>query len=158
MEANMFKKMRKDEKQLVDDKAFKILKDNEYGILTTVGPNRYPYGVPINYVIMDKKIYLHSALKGHKIDNIKHNKKVSFTVVDSYKLKPKKFTADYKSVIAFGCVGFVKGELKKKALQQFIYKFSPDFKNKGFHYIDSDIDKTKIIEITIEDIKAKQNS
>jgi len=157
MEVNMFKKMRRDEKQLADEKAFKILKNNEYGILTTVGPNRYPYGVPINYVVMNEKIYLHCAQEGHKVENIKHNKRVSFTVVDSYKSKPEQFTADYKSIIVFGSAEFVKGELKKKALQQFIYKFSPDFKNKGFHYIDSDIDKTKIIEITIEDIKAKQN-
>jgi nitroimidazol reductase NimA-like FMN-containing flavoprotein (pyridoxamine 5'-phosphate oxidase superfamily) len=157
MRDNMFKKMRRQEKQLSKDKAQEILKKGEYGILSTVGKDGYPYGVPMNYIFMNNKIYLHCAQEGKKLENIKYNNKVSFAVVGDYQLKPAEFTSAYISVIAFGQANFVKEEVKKEVLQEFILKFSPDFKDKGFQYIDKAVDKTEIIEIVIQDLKGKMN-
>ncbi len=154
----MFKKMRRQEKQLAKVKAVEILKKGEYGVLATVGKDDYPYALPMNYVFVNGKIYLHCALKGHKIDNINYNNKVSFTVVGEYELKPQKFTSNYESIVVFGKAKSVKGDLKEKALQQFILKYSPDYKEEGFAYIKKALDKTKIIEIEIIDIKGKKNS
>lgn len=153
----MFKKMRRQEKQLPEDKAQEILSEGEYGTLSTIGEDGYPYGVPMNYVYMNNKIYLHCANEGKKLDNIKYNNKVSFTVVGDYQLKPAAFTSSYKSVIAIGQANIVEGEEKKEVLQEFILKFSPGFKEKGFKYIDKAIEKTTIIEIVIEDLKGKMN-
>jgi len=153
----MFKKMRRDEKQLSEKKAYDILKTNEYGILSTVGENGYPYGVPVNYIILNKKIYLHCAKEGHKLDNIRYSNKVSFSVVNKYELVPNNFTSKYESVIVFGTANFVDKEIKREALKGFIDKFSPDFKQEGYKYVDKALDKTEIIEITIEDIKGKKN-
>ena len=153
----MFKKMRRDEKQLDENDAINILKTNEYGILSTIGKNDYPYGVPVNYVILDNKIYIHCAKEGHKLKNIRHNNKVSFTVVNKYELVPKDFTSNYESVIVFGKANFVNKEVKRKALRKFIDKFSTNFQEKGYKYVDNAIDKTEIIEITIVDIKGKKN-
>lgn len=153
----MFKKMRRQEKQLSDEKAQKILSEGEYGTLSTIGENGYPYGIPMNYVYMNNKIYLHCAKEGKKLENIRYNNKVSFTVVGDYQLKPAAFTSSYKSIIAIGKANFVEGEEKKEVLQEFILKFSPGFKKKGFKYIDKGIEKTTIIEIVIEDLKGKRN-
>jgi len=153
----MFKKMRRQEKQLPEDKSQEILSEGEYGILSTIGEDGYPYGIPMNYVFLNNRIYLHCAKEGKKLENIRYNNKVSFTVVGDYQLKPADFTSSYKSIIAIGKANFVKGEEKKEVLQEFILKFSPDFKEKGFNYIDQAIEKTTIIEIVIEDLKGKMN-
>ena len=102
-------------------------------------------------------MFLHCATEGHKLENLKHNNKVSFTVVGSYELKPAAFTSKYESVIIFGKANIVKGEIKKEVLQEYIIKFSPEFKTEGFNYIEKAVDETTIIQITIEDIKGKKN-
>lgn len=158
MEVFMFKKMRRKEKQLTKNEARNILKNGEYGIFSTIGQDNYPYGVPINYVYYNDKIYLHCAKEGHKIDNIAYNNKVSFTVVGEYELQPKDFTSHYKSVVIFGKANFAKKDIKREALQQFILKYSPDFKSEGFEYIERALEKTKVIEINIDDIKGKKNT
>jgi len=157
MEDTMFKKMRRDEKQINEKEAINILKINEYGVLSTIGENGYPYGVPVNYVVLDNKIYIHCAKEGHKLDNIRYSNKVSFTVVNKYELVPKDFTSKYESVIVFGKSNFVNKEVKRKALRKFIDKFSINFQEKGYKYVDNALDKTEIIEITVEDIKGKKN-
>ena len=157
MEDNMFIEMRRKEKQLAKVKALEILKKGEYGVLATIGKNDYPYALPMNYVFFNDKIYLHCAKEGHKIENINYNNKVSFTVVGDYELQPAGFTSNYESVVIFGRANSLNGEIKKKALQQFILKYSPDFKKEGFDYIEKAIDKTEIIEIEIDDIKGKKN-
>lgn len=153
----MFRKMRRQEKQLLEEKTQEILSEGEYGTLSTIDEDGYPYGVPMNYIYMNNKIYFHCANAGKKLENIRYNNKVSFTVVGDYQLKPAAFTSSYKSVIAIGQAKFVEGEDKKEVLQEFILKFSPGFKEKGFKYIDKAIEKTTIIEIVIEDLKGKMN-
>ena len=157
LEEIMFKNMRRDEKKLSKEKAFNILKEGDYGILATFGKDGYPYGVPMNYILYKDKIFLHCAPEGHKLENLKHNNKVSFTVVGSYELKHAAFTSKYESVIIFGKANIVKGEIKKEVLQEYIIKFSPEFKTEGFNYIEKAVDETTIIQITIEDIKGKKN-
>ncbi len=74
----MFKKMRRKEKELAKEEVVKILLEGEYGILATIGENNYPYTTPLNYVYHNNAIYLHGALEGHKIDNIKYKIKYLF--------------------------------------------------------------------------------
>ena len=48
-----------------------ILDGADYGILSLVGEDGYPYGVPINYVYYNNAIYLHSGKLGYKYIIIK---------------------------------------------------------------------------------------
>lgn len=153
----MFREMRRDQKQISQKKAYTVLNDNEVGILSTVGKNNYPYGTPMNYIYFEHKIYLHCAKEGHKIDNIKYNNNVCFTVIDSYQVVSDRFTSKFQSIVVFGKAGFVDHQTKKEVLREYINKFSPEFKEKGFNYVDKAVDKTEIIEIKIEDIKGKKN-
>jgi len=153
----MFKKMRREEKQLTKKEAIAILNKAEYGVLATIGSNDYPYALPMNYIFSNDKIYLHCAQDGHKLDNIKNNNKVSFTVVGDYELQPAEFTSKYESVVIFGQARLVEGTTKEQVLQQFILKFSPQFESEGFDYVKKAAHKTAIIEIEIEDLKGKRN-
>jgi hypothetical protein len=153
----MFRDMRRDEKQLTEKKAVEILKEGEYGVLATIGSENYPYALPLNYIYYNNKIYLHCAQEGHKLDNIKNNNKVSFTVVGDYELQPAEFTSKYESVVIFGQANMLEGKAKEEVLNQFILKFSPQFKSEGFDYVKKAAHKTAIIEIKIEDLKGKRN-
>ena len=54
-----------------------ILVEGSYGILSTVGEDGFPYGVPVNYAYDGDKIYFHCAKNsGHKQYNILFSDKV----------------------------------------------------------------------------------
>lgn len=151
----MFKEMRRKEKELDKDKAAEILDQGQYGILSTVGENGYPYGVPVNYVYADGSIYFHCAVEGAKIDNIIYNDKVSFCVVGETQPKPETFSFKYESTIVFGrCVEIYEKE-KIDALVAIVKKYSSEFMEKGMKYIEKDNSKTKILKINIEHITGK---
>jgi nitroimidazol reductase NimA-like FMN-containing flavoprotein (pyridoxamine 5'-phosphate oxidase superfamily) len=43
-----------------------LLKRGEYGILSTSDKNNRPYGIPVNYVVMEESIFFHCATEGQK--------------------------------------------------------------------------------------------
>ena len=68
------------------------------------------------------------------------------------------FTAAFRSVVAFGKASFVEDEAeRRRILEQFIYKLSPDFVEGGMKFVDAAIGKTALIKIDIEEIKGKEN-
>lgn len=153
----MFRSMRRHDKGMIDNEALELLKNGDYGVLSMVGDEEYPYGVPLNYAYKEGQIYFHSALEGHKLDGIKRNNKVSFCVVGEIEILPNEFSTKYESVIVFGRVEEVKGENEKRSgLLEIIKKYSSDYVDKGIKYIDSDYKKTALFRITIEHMTGKK--
>lgn len=153
----MFKEMRRKERQLEETKALNILHDGEYGVLGTVGENGYPYTVPLNYVLADRKIYLHCAAAGHKLDNLAFNSKVSFCVVGRYKIVPEKFTTEYESVIVFGRASLVEGDEKKEAMMKLVDKYAAAFRAEGEKTIDRVLSRVQVVKIEVDRITGKRN-
>lgn len=151
----MFREMRRSDKMLTNEEMLEIMDTAEYGILSTVDENGFPYGVPVNFVYKDRYIYFHSALKGHKLDNIQLNNKVSFCVVKDVALIPDDFNTKYKSVICFGEAKEVQDEKKQEIFILFLEKFSKDYMEAGMDYIRKAGSKAKIYEIEIEHMSAK---
>lgn len=151
----MFREMRRKDRQTDNVEVEELLKRCEYGILSTVDENGYPYGVPLSYAYMDGAVYFHSALEGKKLDNIKNNDKVSFTVVGKVEALSSKFSTKYESVVAFGKAIEMSGEEKYNALLALIEKYSKEFMDQGKTYIKNDIDKTKVIKICVEHVTGK---
>lgn len=74
--------IRRKDRAVDENAALEILKSGSFGVLSTIGADGYPYGVPVNYAYNDGKIYFHCAKNvGHKQDNLRFSGKVSFTVV-----------------------------------------------------------------------------
>ncbi|GAA0086402.1 pyridoxamine 5'-phosphate oxidase family protein [Clostridium sp. CTA-7] len=151
----MFKEMRRKDREIEALEAIEVLKKCEYGILSTVDENGYPYGVPLSYVYANDSIYFHSAVEGHKLENIKKNDKVSFCVVGQTDVLPDKFSTKYESVIIFGRAKEVFDDEKNAALLELINKYSADYIEKGKTYIKNANDKTKVIKISIDHISGK---
>lgn len=111
---NMFKEIRRKDRKVEPSEAIDILKKCDYGILSTVNENRYPYGIPLSYVYSNDSIYFHNAVGGYKLENIKNNDKVSFFVVGQTDVLSDKFSTKYESVIIFGRAKEVFEDEKKK--------------------------------------------
>lgn len=151
----MFREMRRKDKQLSMEESIEILKNNEVGILSTICENGYPYGVPLNYVYYNNRIYFHGAKEGQKFDNIKECDKVSFCVYCDVELLPEKFDTNYKSVILFGKAAEANEEEKTEALLELIKKYSNEFMKKGKEYVDKSKNSTKVYKISIEHMTGK---
>ena len=66
----MFRKMRRFKQELSKEECMEILKNEPRGVLSVLGDDGYPYGMPVTHWYNEKngKIYFHGAKSGHKID------------------------------------------------------------------------------------------
>ncbi|MBQ2994816.1 MAG: pyridoxamine 5'-phosphate oxidase family protein [Peptococcaceae bacterium] len=109
----MFREMRRSKQQMSEEATNAILKSATSGVLSLLGDDGYPYGVPISYVYEDGKLYFHSALSGHKVDAVRNYDKASFTVIVQDDIVPEKYTTLYRSVVAFGNVHIAEDEAER---------------------------------------------
>jgi nitroimidazol reductase NimA-like FMN-containing flavoprotein (pyridoxamine 5'-phosphate oxidase superfamily) len=149
------KKVRRKDREIGTHEAIELLSNCKYGVLSTVGKDGQPYGVPLIYAYKNNCIYFHCALDGHKIENIKENSKVSFCVVGNTNVLPDKFSTEYESTIAFGVASEVQGAERYRALLWLLEKYSPEFIEEGKKYIDQHEKATKVIKIEIGHISGK---
>lgn len=123
--------MRRKDRQAGEEDILRILKENVYGVLSTISEDGWPYGVPVSYVYEDGKIYFHSATMGHKVDNLAHSEKASFCVVGKTELLPEQFSTRYESVIAFGTVTKLEGQDKIDGLMKLVDALSEGYQELG---------------------------
>ena len=105
----MFRELLRQKQQLEKDECIHILQKQLRGVLSVLGDDDYPYGLPINhyYCETDGKLYFHGGKKGHKIDAMKRHNKASFCVYDEGFRKDGEWALNIKSVIVFGRIEFV---------------------------------------------------
>ena len=105
----MFREMIRKKQQLTQEECITILKNELRGVLSVLGDDDYPYGMPLNhyYCEQDGKMYFHSGKFGHKIDAMKKHDKVSFCVYDEGFRKEGDWALNIKSVIVFGHIEFI---------------------------------------------------
>lgn len=102
--------VRRADKLMPDADALAFLEAGYSGRLGTVGEGGWPYVVPLLYVCLNGRIYVHnSRARGHLRENVDANPKVCFEVDDPGEVFAYGwFTCDtsvsYKSVIAFGTI------------------------------------------------------
>ena len=101
--------MMRKKQQLPQEECIAILKKELRGVLSVLGDDGYPYGMPINhyYCEEDGKLYFHGGMKGHKIDAMKRHDKASFCVYDEGFRRDGEWALNIKSVIVFGHIEFI---------------------------------------------------
>lgn len=99
-----FRKMRRFNQQISDEECIEVLKKAPRGVISFIGENGYPYAIPINqfYDETDNKLYFHGAMQGLKLDLLKINNKVCFTVMDEGFIKEGEWALNIKSVVCLG--------------------------------------------------------
>ena len=101
----MFRKMARIREQIPNEECIEILKTQLRGVLSVLGEDDYPYGIPINhyYCEEDGKLYFHGGTKGHRIDAMHSHGKASFCVLDEGRPEQEGgWALRFRSVIVFG--------------------------------------------------------
>ena len=141
-------KMHKASRQLSDAETLEILKKGDHGTLSVQGDDGYPYSTPVNYIMVDNKLYIHSAPYGYKIECLERNTKCCFSAIISAKIIPSKITAAFESVIMTGNAVFIEDQAEKRAaLEAFVTQKHPGYEEVGFKMIDKQIEKTAVMRI-----------
>ena len=154
----MFRSMRRSAQQLSSAACIDILKRQTSGVLSVLGDDGYPYGVPMSFCYADGKIIFHSASQGHKIDALKRCSKVSFTVIDRDTVVEEEYTTYFRSVIAFGRVRIVTDDAEKRqCLDLLAQRYNPqDSAAHRGEVLDRNLAAVCMLEMTIEHMSGKQ--
>lgn len=125
----MFREMLRIKQALSLEECKEILNTENRGVLSVMGENGYPYGMPMNHIYCeaDGCIYFHCGKKGHRLDALKGNDKVSFCVYDAGYRRPGEWALNVKSVIVFGRMEVIDDQaLICDICEKLSYKFTDD--------------------------------
>ena len=135
----MFRELTRKKQQLSSDECIALLKQELRGVLSVLGDNGYPYGLPINhwYNEEDGCLYFHSGKQGHKVDAMRNCPKASFCVYDKG-TGTDTWALDIQSVIVFGTLEEITDQAKAIAM---VRKLSEHFVDDR-DYIQYEIEKS----------------
>ena len=136
----MFREMVRKKQQLPEAECIEILKREKRGVLSLLGDDDYPYGIPLNhyYNEADGRLYFHSGKKGHKIDALRRHEKASFCVYDEGFRRDGEWALNIRSVIVFGRIEIISDtKTVYEISRQLSRKFTQDGK-----YIEDEIRKS----------------
>ena len=153
----MFREMRRFKQQISRDECIRILKEQLRGVLSVIGDDGYPYGLPIDhwYCEEDGKIYFHGAKEGHKIDAISRCDKASFCVMDQGFRKEGEWALNINSVIVFGRIRKVTDlEKAKEICTNLCRKFTDDEAYLA-HELEHAFPRVQCLELTPEHMTGK---
>ena len=113
-----------------------FLNDEHVGRISSIDVNGFPQIIPMNFVFRNDAVYIHSHLKGEKLNNISQNNKVGFEADRELEFLPSYFEdphnaslADtlYVSVVIKGIASFVSDRQEKTlALNGLMEKYQPE--------------------------------
>lgn len=122
----MFRPMRRRAQQLDRSACEQILTTRPRGVLSVLGDDGYPYGVPLNFVYREGALWFHCANTGHKLDAIEACDKASFTVLGEGVQHEGEWWLCFDSVIAFGHMSRMEDEDERLcALRALAAKYFP---------------------------------
>ena len=118
------------------EKIKEFLEDEHVGRVSSIDTNGFPQIIPMNFVFRNGAVYMHSHVKGEKLDNISRNNKVGFEADRELEFLPSYFEdprnaslADtlYISIVIKGIASFVSNrEEKTLALNGLMEKYQPE--------------------------------
>ena len=118
------------------EKIKQFLNEEHVGRISSIDVNGFPQIIPMNFVFRNDAIYMHSHVKGEKLDNISKNNKVGFEADRELEFLPSYFEdphnaalADtlYISIVIKGTASFVSSrEEKTMALNGLMEKYQPE--------------------------------
>jgi len=146
-------------------KVIEFLSSQQTGRISSIDENGFPQIIPMNFVFINGLVYMHSHIRGEKLDNIRRNQKVGFEVDKNLEFLPSYFSdptdaslADtlYISIVMKGNASIVLDKEEKTiALNGLMEKYQPEG---GYEPIKPDMDVLKgveVIKIVPESLRGK---
>ena len=154
----MFRKMRRSQQQISEEECIRILQTQPRGILSVIGDDGYPYGIPLDhwYSESDHTLCFHCAGEGHKIDAVRACGKACYCVMDEGRRIEGKWVLDFNSVVVFGRIQLVEDENRKREIcTNLVRKFTDDEE-----YLQKELTnafpRVSCLELTIEHMTGKR--
>ena len=147
------------------DKIIKFLNEEDTGRISSIDKQGFPQIIPMNFVFLNDLVYMHSHIRGEKIENIKRNSKVGFEVDRNLEFLPSYFSdpedaslADtlYISVVIKGEAQLVEDNQEKVlALNGLMEKYQPEGQYKPMNKNMGVLDATAVIKIIPKEMNGK---
>ncbi len=147
------------------EKIVNFLNEEKTGRIGSIDEKGYPQIIPMNFVFVNDVIYMHSHIRGEKLDNIKRDSKVGFEVDKNLEFLPSYFfdpedasLADtlYISVVIKGEAHMI-NENKEKvlALNALMRKYQPEGKYSPMMEDMEVLDAVAVIKIVPKEMNGK---
>jgi len=147
------------------EKIIQFLNDESTGRISSIDKNGFPQIIPMNFVFLNNAVYIHSHIKGEKIENIRHNSKVGFEVDRNLEFLPSYFfdpndasLADtlYISVVIKGDASIITDAKEKAlALNGLMKKYQPEGKYEPMNDGMKVLDAVAVIKIIPKEMNGK---
>jgi len=147
------------------NKIVEFLNQESTGRIASIDERGFPQIIPMNFVFLDEVIYMHSHVKGEKIDNIKREPKVGFEVDKNLEFLPSYFSdpedaslADtfYISVVIKGEAKIVEDKNEKvRALNGLMRKYQPEGKYVPMNSDMAVLEHTAVIKVIPNEMNGK---
>ena len=118
------------------EKIKEFLNEEHVGRISSIDGNGFPQIIPMNFVFLNDAVYMHSHVKGEKLDNISRNNKVGFEADRELEFLPSYFEDPYNasladtlyiSIVIKGVASFVSDRDEKTlALNGLMKKYQPE--------------------------------
>ena len=141
------------------------MNEEDTGRISSIDEQGFPQIIPMNFVFLNDSVYMHSHIRGEKIENIKRNSKVGFEVDRNLEFLPSYFSdpedaslADtlYISVVIKGEALLVENnEEKVLALNGLMKKYQPEGRYKPMDKDMDVLDATAVIKIIPKEMNGK---
>ncbi|GAB1484271.1 pyridoxamine 5'-phosphate oxidase family protein [Treponema sp.] len=118
--------MRRKDRELLDEKDLYTILDLASEIRLGLWDGEEVYIVPLNFVRIESKLYIHSSSVGRKIDILRQGQRLCFEATSSRAIEPKDgshCTTYFESVIGWGSAVFVEDAEKTPILNAFNRKY-----------------------------------
>ena len=153
----MFRPMRRFKQQLSEEECIRILQEEKRGVLSMLGEDGYPYGIPMNhwYSPEDGKLYFHGAKTGHKIDAVTKNCKVSYCVFDEGFRREGEWALNVSSVVIFGRITPVTDEGKAREICTRLCRKFTDDEEYIRKELENALPRVQCLELTVDHMTGK---
>jgi len=150
--------MRRSDKQITDlTELESLLSTADLCHLSMVDEGK-PYVVPMNFGYEDSALYFHSAPEGRKIDILKSNPEVCFSIVARHELVTSEracsWTAKFSSVIGTGIATIISDRtVKEQGLKVLMAQYSDE----EYDFSNENLDGVVVIRVEIESMTGKSS-
>lgn len=126
--------MQRNQKIILDIKEIeKELTESLSGVATILLDSDKIYQTPINFIYLDKNIYIYLDKNDEQFENMKFNSPASFSIVRTEKQGGKEITYRLKGITVSGEVRIVEEQkIVEQVKEQYRIKYSSRLKDEGY--------------------------
>ncbi len=147
--------MRRSDREIPIGEAMTLLAEAKHGVLSMIDADGGPYAVPVNHAVVDGCIVIHCAVRDRKLDNLRKDARVCYTVYNVIEIDAEELTTRYSSATAFGQAELVEGaSTKRQLLAGMAERLAP---GATFACSDETVANIGVIRIKVDSVAGKAN-